>query len=800
MACIDIHFWMPKRKENKMVLRYTLIGLAFVGAASAGIDITSDNFSLQLPSGTYTLTITDGLPTPPPVEPPPVDPPIILPPGNLAAALADLQPGEWRQVGEPLSSFLPLRYRSDYGGGINGAQSILESWNSCAEAGGYFACWGGGHADGGYTGVYAIDLSTGDWVMLGDEYPYDTTEDFRGIQAPRPTLAPPPTHTYNGMVAIGDKLYIRGQHRYAKNVAGMTTTWLLDPGSATAVFDIQAQTWSEPVFIDGALLLEYNATKNLISDENGVYDAATQAKVSSHTLPRNNNPYTKGLRYDKQRDVLWFWYQYGGYDLLLYRVDLDASGFVAATTQVATVVGGNVDGIEGSAGMDLGPDGRLYWWGNKGVLDIYDPEANTWEQQTAPLIPYVDTNGNTTTGRAKPFGKWRYIESLGVFIGLDSYRQAPFYYKPPIAQPAPPVVVDPPQSVDIADKQVVDGVLYYNGVNSGLLDYELRQKPTPQSPPTWGIPEGMGAGGEAAHIGLVTEYIAAHIAGDDDILPTVIGQADFDYPWTNPATPPYNPAGSHLAHWYWYPYLLTGDEKYLNKLREQVDWSISESRGYIFDTQPRGMAWRLVSLAELASVDASYKPILELTRQNLPETRPLPNVTHTLHRDELGFMGGFGETSLNFENPNQVLVNIWQESFILQALAHTVLLGHEEWRPILVKQMGFFKKLFEREPWRTILYQNLVVWEKGQDLSTLDKAFAHPSNELRNLDWQSNASRGRYLRAALAMTAVAGVPGAREFHSEFNEWFEQKIAESGPAKWWTVYDMNKHAMVITPVD
>jgi len=709
----------------------------------------------------------------------PSDPPPPIKTGDeVQAFLADLQPGEWGQYGQTLSGFLPLRWRKEQGlfDGENGSKSIIEEWNSAFVYDGRIWHYGGGHQHGANTAFYCLDLSDMTWSRVGEELPYDSTVMVGGEAYPVPTGAPAPTHTYDGLAVAAGKVFLRGNYR-------MHFGALWGIGSETWVYDIADDRWREIRLMTGWHCSAYDPKRNILYDECGWYDPEAETVLGQYKLPHagSTNIHYAQLRYDAGRDVLWYWHQYGDSQFDLYRVERDGQGGVIGTTLV-----NQEQKFDGKTGMDVGPDGRLYFWLDDLKLRIYDPEADAWEVLPAPKFDNgVNVNsGKKSYGAGNIFGKWNYIADLGVFIGLDGYQMQPVFYRPmpaPVGDtpdepetpedPEEPEAPTDPAPGGLYPKEVRSGVLYYNGINSGLLDYQLVSPWSNAPADDIGIPKSMGVAGEHYYLGVVTEYIAQHIAGNAALWQTVQAQADFDYPWSGGGG--YTPSLAHLAHWYWYPYLVTGDTRYLDKLREQVDWGLHESAGdnMMDHTNTRGTAWGLVSLAELASVDPDYVDEMEATRQYLlTMSRKLPG---------LGYLDRMKEPSQNFGNPAIWEIPTWQSAFLLEALAHTVLLGFDAWRPLLESQLGFIRTLFDHNPDWTATYTDFVVWSRDQEV-TPDNVWEVNSAPVINA---SSHMRAQYTRAGIAMAAVAGVAGAMDFCQEYGAWVE---GYAWPERWdWT---------------
>jgi hypothetical protein len=100
--------------------------------------------------------------------------------------------------------------------------------------------------------------------------------------------------------------------------------------------------------------------------------------------------------------------------------------------------------ISDRSGMALGPDRKIWMW--NGERSVY-----VWDQSKIPETDFIELRNSQSTESPEGcggldcsrgynndngnYGKWWYIESLGVFIGLDEASEPLWVYRPPETLP-----------------------------------------------------------------------------------------------------------------------------------------------------------------------------------------------------------------------------------------------------------------------------------------------------------------------------------------------------------------------------
>ncbi len=333
-------------------------------------------------------------------------------------------------------------------------------------------------------------------------------------------------------------------------------------------------------------------------------------------------------------------------------------------------------------------------------------------------------------------------------------------------------------------------MLMINGINSGLLPIERLGKIIPAK----AVPTISGAGGDRYEIGLLTEWEAALLGGQTDAYKSVIAQADYDHDWTKTYPVEHHPG------LYWLAYCLTRQEKYIAKMRAKHRhfrtkiWPpYDETKGSNYGTV-RARAWAMRDLFRLAAVDDFYKPALDDYRR-IYEDLAFKNTTP--RRTLLKHTAPEIEPSQKFSNPDAWQISVWmQDGFWLQVLAHGVLLGHDQWRRLLEREFSFIQDLFDNARRYVTHYGPMVVWVKGQPLETFDAIIAYNDQKFglsgygpKDIYLKSGTDdfRGRHVLAALALSAAANVPGARELWADWKSTLDTHSGEK-----WIMY---RNAMV-----
>lgn len=399
------------------------------------------------------------------------------------------------------------------------------------------------------------------------------------------------------------------------------------------------------------------------------------------------------------------------------------------------------------------------------------------DQSWSPMI-LGDKDGNPIPGASASTAK-HYVLEKGANIGAGDYTVivsgvvvGKFTIKPNCVAPDPdptpdPTPAEPPTTTgipfgDVAALQAIGLLPVYSETTTNI---------GPDTSIVWN-----GTAGERDEIGLMPAQHAAFVAGQVDLLPSIVAVAK--------QPPASNISHGHKPNLYWLPFLMTGDVQYVRNMEQTYtlfrQW---RSRGLVDSwMQGRNLAWTLRDLAQLAWLEENgftektgYAADLEAAR--------LEYITRQDHR----FYDMWRVLGFNWVDSTSLGWTSWMESFVGQSLAHTTRL-HSEWKPIaewhfqhLVRRSGsewplkavdadhvFFRWFCEGKPLNACSYDlqwNQVTPYQPTHTGTEDYT-AYPDDQL--LPYKLNghrftfANRAQYAYGWAVGAASIGITGARE--------------------------------------
>lgn len=346
----------------------------------------------------------------------------------------------------------------------------------------------------------------------------------------------------------------------------------------------------------------------------------------------------------------------------------------------------------------------------------------------------------------------------------------------------------------------------------------------------------MGATGERADIGLMTEHQARYIVTENaDALANVRAQAEAagTLPWhirDERAGAPVDLDRYATMSWYsdrsvadphialtdtgiridsahqpalaYLPYLLTGDPYHLEDLQFAANFNRGTlpPRYRLSIPQPRAFAWSLRTLAQAAKVTPEKVPSWLLParyfRSDLDRTRAWFEKTYVSSPDPLHAVFRATDNPQHARDeapkaPGGTWIAPWQHEFLVAVLGWLVLMGLEEWRESLVWALGGTlartsgKTGWSRSrpsPYRLILKpdKNSPVersWDDAWRLSR-DRARWNDADDLVEPD----PTYSIYTRGALALAVRAGIKDAEAPLA----WMTDQLRKQGvtvPYKW-----------------
>jgi len=332
---------------------------------------------------------------------------------------------------------------------------------SCYKTGNAFGSWvggayspiehrlrvlaGGGHADGGSNAVYALNLETltpsreTDPSPLDGPFMLDKDGDRVNESCPYPSDAPPASHTYDGVVDLGDKVLVTGLGGFCKNDMSWSVGFWF--------YHKNTRTWEQLTDLSttgGATRSGYDAARNVVylMDNDGFreFDLATYELrfladepewLSTGRGVGHFDPNTRNFYFTE--DELW-------------SVHVDLDGTIGSITKIDSAFNGYfVQNII---------TGVLWSWDCGTTIKSYDPA-------TGQAISHTPAAGEPLNTGHRPYSKMMFIEELGVLACIDDPEHGLYLYNPPDGPYAGPAQVIP-----VVDSTVPTKLIYHESFES----------------------------------------------------------------------------------------------------------------------------------------------------------------------------------------------------------------------------------------------------------------------------------------------------------------------------------------------
>ncbi|MBI1892595.1 MAG: hypothetical protein HYS14_00550 [Candidatus Rokubacteria bacterium] len=347
--------------------------------------------------------------------------------------IENLLPGQWYEVpNSRLSAVLP----SPIPNGWTGPDAIMSAWNSGAydTARDRLYVLGGGHADYAGNEVYQFDLGTLAWSRLTDPSPSWAVPQF--TQPSSDVYAdgkPASVHTYGAVQYLPnrDALWVMGGSRWHDG----------NPSNLGWHLNLQTLQWLQAPALPPNLgyTSAYDLTKGLVI-------------IRGVTQTYSYNPLTLALAAISADDGAVTGGTYDGYAAAIHdaRREFVVIGLgklivfnlnAPATAQAQLVPMSGDTAILGAYAPGLDYDAArqvLVAW--QGGGDVYEIDL------AARVIRKVPSAGGAVPTPQQPngtWGRWRYVPSRQVFIGVNGIDQNVFIYRPD-PPPAPTALTAPP--------------------------------------------------------------------------------------------------------------------------------------------------------------------------------------------------------------------------------------------------------------------------------------------------------------------------------------------------------------------
>jgi hypothetical protein len=339
---------------------------------------------------------------------------------SLAEFVETMTPGAWAEV--PNSSIQQvLLMESDVqpGAWSKGSKAVINNWQGSAFDGRKMYFHGGGHASYGGNEIYAFDLENLSWELVigntAELLPPTETERCLGLVDPS---VPAAGHTYDALIysPTDNSIYTWGSVAYCRHGwgGGTTSVWR---------FDLETKKWSyvgprpESGYYKTAL---DPATGDIYAmGLKHVFKYDTDSGTYS-SLARLGRMSDGTAAFDPDRGVFAITTSRG-----IYAAELTSDG-VNNLGIVSPVPDGETKHPFGQAGVayDAGRKVFVLWRGGREVWTL-DPD--TWE-----IVEYANASGDASIPEfTRVYGKWHYVESLGVFVGYNNVNEGVWVYKLP---------------------------------------------------------------------------------------------------------------------------------------------------------------------------------------------------------------------------------------------------------------------------------------------------------------------------------------------------------------------------------
>jgi len=351
--------------------------------------------------------------------------PVVLaaPATRVADRIDAIRPGEWYEVpNSHLRTVVPSPTPP------GDPRTIMWAWN-----GGTYdpvrdaliLPAGGGHEDYGGNEVYAFSIASLSWQRLTDPSPAPLYPDGQGREE-APDGRPASRHNYSGVSFLSnvDKVFVTGGSLWSPSGGGSKGAW---------TFDVPSRTWQRRADAPGSQVTAMAAYDPL----SGLVYALVQNGTLAAYDPRKNT-------WSSQASIEWAGFDpartmavhptgrmllvVGGGQVFGYSLGKSGAG---GARSISTTGG---DPIVNAQGPGLAYDSasdRLIGWVGGGDVYSLDLGTRKWTRHEPASGPVPGRAPHTGT-----FGRWQYIPSKRLFIGVNSIDENVWLYRPP--QPGGP--------------------------------------------------------------------------------------------------------------------------------------------------------------------------------------------------------------------------------------------------------------------------------------------------------------------------------------------------------------------------
>jgi len=344
----------------------------------------------------------------------------VLPAAQGESPLDRLQPGEWYEVpNSQLRAVLPNPKPPGDPGSIMAAWSGA-TYDPVRDA--LILPANGGHEDYGGNEVYAFSLASLSWQRLTDPSPAPLP--VQG-QEELPDGRPASRHTYSGIAFLSnvDKVFITGGALWSEAGGGSKGAW---------TFDVPSRTWQRRADAPGSqvtAMAAYDPASGLVFSliQNGTlaaYDPIKNKWSERTSINWAGFDPARTMVMDPVRRRLFV---IGAGIVFSFDVSRSSPG-----RQDMDTTGG--EPIVRAQGPGLAYDpvaDRIVGWAGGGDVYSLDVKARKWTRH-----PTVSARVPGPAPRQGTFGRWQYIPSKNLFIGVNDIDENVWLYRLAPAAPA----------------------------------------------------------------------------------------------------------------------------------------------------------------------------------------------------------------------------------------------------------------------------------------------------------------------------------------------------------------------------